>query len=172
MVLPSLSSIARPLSRAWTSAPAVVYRSGGLKVTAINAEHGPAGSSIAYRVDFAGRSVVFSGDDKHSEDVIRASAGADILFHAMYGWTAEELSEESDLGAKRRAWSSLMATPEEAADTFTRSKCRVAALIHSSTDASSVERVEKTYRGRLVVPGDLTEFIVGDEVVIHRLADS
>ncbi len=148
----------------------VVYEKGGLTVSAVTAEHGSAGASLAYRVDFDGHSVVFSGDDKHSEDLIRASVGVDVLFHAMYGWTAEELGEDSEMGARRRIWSSLMATPEEVADTFLRSQCRVAALIHSSSDLLSISRIRKTFHGRLEVPGDLTEFVIGDQIIVRPIS--
>ncbi len=141
-----------------------------MAISAVAAEHGPVGSSLAYRVDFNGHSVVFSGDDKHSEDLVRASMGVDVLFHVMYGWTAEELGEDSELGARRRIWSALMATPEEVADTFLRSKCKVAVLIHSSSDPSSISRVRKTFHGQLEVPGDLTEFVIGDQIIIRPLS--
>jgi ribonuclease Z len=42
----------------------VVYDSGGVKVTAFEVDHAPVKPAFGYRVDYAGRSVVLSGDTR------------------------------------------------------------------------------------------------------------
>ena len=44
----------------------VVYEDGGVKVTAFLVDHGPVKPAFGYRVDFAGHSLVLSGDTKAS----------------------------------------------------------------------------------------------------------
>ena len=63
----------------------------------------------------------------------------------------------------------LLATPEEAGDVFTRSRCKVGILIQSPRDEASLQRVRATFRGRLEAPGDLTEVLVGEDVVVRPL---
>jgi len=57
----------------------VVYDSGGIKVTAFTVDHGPVKPAFGYRIDFAGHSVVLSGDTRYSENLIRFSQGTDVL---------------------------------------------------------------------------------------------
>lgn len=63
------------------AAPLVVYDEGGLKVTAFPVDHDPVKPSVGYRFDYAGRSVVISGDTAYSQSLIEASKGADVLIH-------------------------------------------------------------------------------------------
>ena len=64
--------------------PRTLLDEGGLRVTSVVTDHGDA-PSIAYRIDAAGRSVVFSGDMAAKSDaLVRLAAGADLLvMHAV-----------------------------------------------------------------------------------------
>jgi len=145
-----------------------VYESNGVKVSAIRVDHGPV-PAFAYRIDYNGRSVVFSGDDRKSDNLIQKSQNVDVLFHPMSGFTQEELKEAGRVGDRRRAASQLLGSPEDAAEVFTRSQCKVAILIHATPDDGSRARVRAAYRGRLEFPDDLTEVLVGSDVVLKPL---
>jgi ribonuclease Z len=73
----------------------VVFEQDGLKVIAIAVDHTPAVPSVAYRFEYAGRSVVVSGDTVYSENLGRSAKGADILIH--------EALEKELLGTMSRA---------------------------------------------------------------------
>jgi len=60
---------------------ALVYEADGVRITAIRVDHGPVRPVFGYRVDYAGRSLVISGDTKASEALARAAQGADLLIH-------------------------------------------------------------------------------------------
>jgi ribonuclease Z len=49
----------------------VVYGRDGIKITAFLVDHGEVKPALGYRVDFAGHSVVLSGDTRYSENLIR-----------------------------------------------------------------------------------------------------
>ena len=149
-------------------AEGVIYESGGVKVSAIAVDHGPV-PAFGYRIDYGGRSVVFSGDDRKSDNLIQKSQNVDVLFHPMSGFTPEELREQGRVGDRRRAATQLLGSPEDAAEVFTRSHCKVAILTHATPDDGSRARVKAAYRGRLEFPDDLTEVLVGDEVVLKPL---
>jgi ribonuclease Z len=58
-----------------------VLEAGGLRVTAFPVDHRPVAPAWGYRFDFAGRSVVVSGDTAPSPRLERATRGADVLVH-------------------------------------------------------------------------------------------
>jgi ribonuclease Z len=70
----------------------VVLDQNGVKITAFKVPHYPALEppekrknfpALGYRVDYAGRSVVISGDTMFSENLIKFSQGADVLIHEV-----------------------------------------------------------------------------------------
>ena len=64
-----------------SGAPIVVYEKNGLTVTAFPVDHDPVSPAVGYRFDFAGRSVVVSGDTAYSKSLTAAAKGADLLIH-------------------------------------------------------------------------------------------
>jgi ribonuclease Z len=62
----------------------VVYDKAGVKVTAFEVDHAPVTPAFGYRIDYAGRSVVLSGDTRVSENLIRHAQGVDLLVHEVF----------------------------------------------------------------------------------------
>jgi ribonuclease BN (tRNA processing enzyme) len=63
---------------------AVVYDSGGVRVTAIPVPHGSWKHAFGFRIDAPGKSIVLSGDTAYSPLLQEMSAGVDILIHEVY----------------------------------------------------------------------------------------
>ena len=61
----------------------VIYQNGDFKVTAFTVDHAPIKPAFGYRVDYAGHSVVLSGDTRYSENLIHFAQGADVLIHEV-----------------------------------------------------------------------------------------
>ena len=59
----------------------VVWEDGALTIRAVAVDHAPASPALGYRIDYAGRSVVISGDSNASEGLFALAEGADLLFH-------------------------------------------------------------------------------------------
>ena len=154
----------------------VVYEKSGLKVTAFNVDHGEfIKPAFGYRIDYQGRSVVLSGDTRFSENLIRFSKGADVLFHEVGVAKAENLSTSD---AARRIIGHHT-TPEDAGRVFDRVKPRLAVYTHIvllSTDLTInaptvddlVSLTRKTYSGPFEVGEDLMSIEVGDKITVHR----
>ena len=53
----------------------------GMKITAIGVNHAPISPAYAYRFDYAGRSLVISGDTKPSPAFATAVAGVEVMVH-------------------------------------------------------------------------------------------
>ncbi|MEE4202403.1 MAG: MBL fold metallo-hydrolase [Halieaceae bacterium] len=73
--------VAHPWAPPEGSASVEVWREGGVSVEAFAVDHAPVEPAVGYRVTYAGRSVVISGDTSANENVARFSQDADVLFH-------------------------------------------------------------------------------------------
>ena len=59
----------------------VIIDDGGVKVTAFAVDHAPVEPAVGYRVDYAGRSLVISGDTVKSANLEAFAKGTDLLIH-------------------------------------------------------------------------------------------
>lgn len=73
--------VARPFAPPADAEAVIVWDQGGLKVTAFKVIHDPVEPAVGYRFDYAGRSVVISGDTAPSKNLENFANGADLLFH-------------------------------------------------------------------------------------------
>ncbi len=82
-----------------------VYDRDGLKISAFLVDHGPVKPAYGYRVEYAGRVAVFSGDTKKTESVERFSQNADLLVHEALNHDMVKLLEDPvrDAGSPRLA---------------------------------------------------------------------
>jgi ribonuclease Z len=149
--------------------PGVVYQNQGVKVTAFAVDHGLVKPAYGYRIDFAGHSVVLSGDTRYSENLIRAAAGTDVLIH-------EVLDPEPFFGtsnspnAQRLRIVAHHTTPEQAGQVFTQVKPKLAVYSHIVPPdvPDVVPHTRKTYSGPLEVGEDMMSIEIGDTVVVHH----
>ncbi len=154
----------------------VVFDEDGLRVTSFEVDHGPmAKPAFGYRVDYAGRSVLISGDTRYNDNVILHGRNVDLLIH-------EVCAMPDGLKSKPFAQDiiALHTSPEEAGRVFSLTKPRMAAYTHvvslgtpdiaplSSKDIETQTR--KTFDGPLVVGEDLTRFRIGDSIAVLRWA--
>ena len=158
----------------------VVYRKGGVTVTAFTVDHGRwVKHALGYRVDYAGHSVVISGDTRFNENLIHFATGSDVLVHEV----ALARPELLPLSPQARQILNHHTSPEEAGTIFTRAKPRLAVYTHIvllTTDArvaapsiaDLVARTRTTYAGPLEVGDDLTTIDIGDSVTVHSWAPS
>jgi ribonuclease Z len=150
----------------------VAYDSGGIKVTAFTVDHGPVKPALGYRIDFAGHSVVLSGDTRYSENLIRFSHGTDVLIHEVIDPEAFRAKNPSMSEERFRAIAGHHTTAEQAGTIFSRVKPKLAVYSHIVPgDATGlVPLTRKTYSGPLQVGEDLMTIDIGEGVVVHRVA--
>jgi ribonuclease Z len=148
----------------------VVYETGGVKVTAFEVDHGPVKPAFGYRIDYAGRSVVLSGDTSISQNLIRHAQSVDLLVH-------EVVSPEALLRAgipKARVAQILEGhvSAEQAGEVFSMTKPRLAVYSHiippSATESDLLPPTRKTYSGPLEVGEDLMIIEVGEKLDIRK----
>lgn len=150
-------------------AQGVVYKNAGVKVTAFDVHHGRVKPALGYRIDYAGRSVVLSGDTSYSENLIRFAQGADVLIHEVCLAAPETLKSSEH---ERRVMAHHT-SPERAAEVFERVKPRLAVFSHivllgdvHANDILTLAR--QTYSGRVELGQDLMVIEVGDRVTVSR----
>jgi ribonuclease Z len=151
-----------------------VYERHGLKVTAFDVDHRPIKPALGYRVDYAGRSVVVSGDTRVSENLIRFADGADLLIHeVILADLARKLEPNKDLIERVIAHHT---TAEQAGEVFARVKPKLAVYSHiappSATAAALKRAIRITYKGPLEVGEDLMVIEVGRTIKVTRHSQS
>jgi ribonuclease Z len=62
-------------------ASALALERDGLRVTMFRVDHTPVSPAVGYRFDYAGRSVVISGDTRATASLVEHAKGADLLIH-------------------------------------------------------------------------------------------
>ena len=148
----------------------VVYDKGGVKVTAFEVDHAPVKPAFGYRIDYAGRSVVLSGDTRVSDNLIRHAQGVDVLVHEVF--VPETLQR---MGVPPKRAKNIIAyhtTPEQAGQVFTRAKPKLAVYSHiclpHATDQELLSPTRKTYAGPLELGEDLMTIEVGEKIEVRR----
>jgi len=148
----------------------VVYQNNDLRVTAFTVDHFPVKPAFGYRVDYAGHSVVLSGDTRYSENLIRFSQGADILIHEVIDPEAYLAGDRLFSPEMKQKVIAHHTNPEQAGTIFNKVKPKLAVYSHIVPfDAPDlVAHTRKTYPGPLEVGEDLMSIEIGDKVNVHR----
>jgi ribonuclease BN (tRNA processing enzyme) len=135
-------------------------------VTAALVEHPPVTPSFAYRFDCPDRSIVFSGDTRPSDNLIRLAKGADVLVHeVMYLPALEQLiGTETNAKTLRAHLLASHTTTEQVGRVATEAGVKTLVLSHFVpggvpfvADEVWRDAVRPTFKGEIVVGRDLLE---------------
>ena len=149
-----------------------VSEGSGVRVTPFLVDHGPVKPAYGYRIDYAGKSVVLSGDTRYSENLIAHAKGCDVLVHEVIAPDVERRLNVMRDPARVQKIIDHHTTPEDAGRIFAAVKPKLAVYSHivpSPTTAQDLEApTRKTYAGPLVVGEDLTVIDVGETVTWRK----
>jgi ribonuclease Z len=152
----------------------MVYDKGGVRVTAFEVDHAPVTPAFGYRIDYAGRAVVLSGDTRVSEKLVRYAQGVDVLVHEVFAPAALQRAGVPPDRAKNIV--DYHTTPEQAGEVFTRAKPKLAVYSHicrpNATAQDLLSPTRKTYAGPLEVGEDLMVINVGEQIRVQKPARS
>jgi ribonuclease Z len=150
----------------------VVFAQRGVKVTAFEVDHAPVKPAFGYRIDYAGRSVVLSGDTRVSENLVRHAQGVDVLVHEVFAPATLERAGVPPGRAKNIL--DYHTTPEQAGQVFARVKPKLAVYSHicmpSATEQDLLPATRKTYAGPLQLGEDLMSITVSETIEVQRRA--
>jgi ribonuclease Z len=156
------------------SSDGAVYGKNGVTVIAFEVDHGDLiKPAYGYRIEYAGRSVVISGDTRFNENVIKFGAGADLLIHEVAIARPELMTE--DYVQRIIAHHTLA---RDAGIVFSRTRPKLAAYTHLVFLASNqvppamvsdlLAETRQTYDGPLEVGEDLMCFEIGETISVRR----
>ena len=151
------------------AAPGVVYEQDGLKVTAFAVDHGQVASpAYGYRVDYQGRSAVFSGDTRYFEPLVEHARGADVVVHEVIAPEVEMRRAQVQGAAALERIVARHASPEQVGTLFARIKPRLGVYSHIVPSPTTAEDLiaptRRTYGGPLAVGYDLMTIVIADTV--------
>jgi ribonuclease Z len=159
--------------------PGVFFDHDGLRITAFNVEHMPInietgqslgleGATLGYRIDYRGRSVLFSGDTRSTpeSDIIDIGKGVDVLIHETQV-PAPGNSPEAVLANVSLV---VHSTPAQVAHVFRETKPRLGVYSHIiPPEIGADELLPMTdYAGAMLVAEDLMTLTIGDEITTGR----
>ncbi len=157
----------------------VFFEQDGLKITAFDVEHMPInietgaslglkGATLGYRIDYRGRSVLFSGDTRSTPDsaIIDVGKGVDVLIHETQV-PAPGNSPEAILANVSLV---VHSTPEQVAYVFNQTRPRLGVYSHIiPPEIGADELLPMTdYDGAMLVAEDLMTLTIGEEITVGR----
>jgi len=159
--------------------PGVFFDQDGLKITAFEVEHMPInidtgeslglkGATLGYRIDYRGRSVLFSGDTRSTPDsaIIDIGKGVDVLIHET------QVPAPGDSPEARLANVSLVvhSTPAQVAYVFNHTRPRLGVYSHIIPPEIGAEELlpMTDYDGDMLVAEDLMTLTIGEQITVGR----
>jgi len=143
-----------------------VMRDANVTVTAALVDHPPVTPALAYRFDCPDRSIVFSGDTRPSENLVRLAKGADVLVHEVMFLPALDrvISAEPNARTLRAHLLASHTSTDEVGRIATEAGVKTLVLSHfvpggepAIPDAVWRDAVRPHFAGELIVGRDLME---------------
>jgi ribonuclease Z len=152
----------------------VVLEDGGLKVIAIEVDHAPVVPAVAYRFEYAGRSVVISGDTDYSANLGRGAKGADLLIHEVLEkkimGTMSQALADNELARMSRLASDVLdyhTSPQDAVRLARESEVSMLVFSHLVPPVSGF-MARRIFLGDLGDKGDV-DVLLGEDGMHFRL---
>jgi ribonuclease BN (tRNA processing enzyme) len=141
-----------------------VYEDEWVRVRAAHNHHPPIEHSLAYRIDAADRSIVFSGDTTYSDGVVTLARSADVLVHEVYDREYVESGKGPYTPGIRRHIVATHTSPEDVGRAAAAAGVRTVVLSHFvPNDAPEIRDehwtagVRKHFAGTVIAGRDLME---------------
>lgn len=151
----------------------VVYEENGVTVTAFAVEHVPGEPCYGYKVTYAGRSVVISGDTTLTDNLFTYAQDTDLLLQEVMSPALVDFLDGAFAPEQVSRIVGIHTTAPQAADLFSRTNPRMAIYYHTKNDgefASSLMRqTAHVYPGRVQVGYDLMEITIGNDISTRKI---
>jgi ribonuclease Z len=131
--------------------------------------------SVGYRIDFAGLSMVFSGDTRPCHPLVDACDGADLLIHETFP-SASVFAQKAGvpLAFAEQVVNGVHTSPTAVGRVFKRAGARMSVMWHLAVDhetvGPAVAEMRAQYDGPVTVAQDLTRFTITKEGIVTSQA--
>jgi ribonuclease Z len=154
--------------------PATVYARNGVTISSFPVIHMQNGA-VGYRLDYAGRSVVFSGDTRPCHPLLHACDGADLLIHETFPSPSVFAKKASvPLSLAEAVVNGVHTSPTMVGKVFERAGARMSAIWHFAVDHETVgpafAEMRAEHDGPVVITQDLTVFNITADAIVARQA--
>ncbi len=109
---------------------------GDLRIMAFRVDHAPT-DAVGYRIEYAGRSIVVSGDTSRSQSLVMAAEGADLLVHEVISPQLDQVIHEAAMERGRENIGTIFTdildyhtSPEDAGAVAAEAQVGALALTH------------------------------------------
>jgi ribonuclease Z len=151
-------------------AEGVVFDRGGLKIIAIEVDHGDfIRPAYAFRVEYAGHVFVHSHDTRYNENLIAQAQGADVFVHEIAAGTPETFRKNP----KAKIAIDHHATPGEVGRVFAQTRPKLGMLTHIALlppdpmpITQMIGELAAEYDGTVLVAEDLMTIEIGRNVSV------
>jgi ribonuclease Z len=146
-----------------------VYERNGVRISSFPVIHIINGA-VGYRLDYAGLSVVFSGDTRPSHTLVHACDGADLLIHETFP-SADVFSHKAGvpLAFAEQVVNGAHTSPAAAGKVFRRAGARMSVMWHLAVDHETVgpafAQMRTQHDGPVTIAQDLTRFTITKDSV-------
>jgi ribonuclease Z len=152
----------------------VIYERSGVKITSFPVIHLHFGS-VGYKLEYAGRSVVFSGDTRPCTTLIEAAKGADLLIHETFP-SASVYAKKASVPVEfaEKIVDGVHTSPAMAGKVFKLANARMSVMWHFAVDHETVgpafTEMREQFDGPVTIAQDLTTFNITKEAIVTRQA--
>lgn len=153
---------------------AVVYDRNGVTITSFPVIHLHFGS-VGYKLEYAGRSVVFSGDTRPCTTLVEAAKNADLLIHETFP-TARVYAEKAGVppAFAEQIVNGVHTSPKMVGKIFKQAAARMPVMWHFAVDHETIGpaflEMQQQYDGPVTIAQDFTTFNVTKDAVVVRQA--
>jgi ribonuclease Z len=148
----------------------VVYQRDNMKITAFEVDHAAVKPAFGYRIDYAGHSVVLSGDTRASEKLVQYAQGSDVLVHEVFA--PETLQGVGVPPERAKKIIDYHTTAEQAGKVFARTRPKLAVYSHicmpNAREQDLLSSTRKAYTGPLEIGADLMAIDIADTVRVRK----
>lgn len=147
-----------------------IYEQDGVRISAFAVDHGPIKPSFGYKIEYAGKKVIISGDTTYSEVLAKEAMQADLIVHEVAQASPGALKTFPHM----QKILSVHTTPQQAAELFNKTKPKLAVYTHlllfGVTPEQVVAQTKATYSGDVQAGHDLMQLVIGKTIQVSSAA--
>jgi ribonuclease Z len=153
-------------------APGVVWEQDGIRISAFEVVHTPPHNTFGFRIEYAGRTMVFSGDTKKCPALIDQARGVDLLIHEAFPPVevyAHKAGRPIDIA--RTIAEDVHTAPREAGAVMAEAQPRLGVIYHMYNNddviGPALEQIREQFDGWVEIGYDLMVIDIADQLTVR-----